>query len=184
MDNNLKNFANLIENFSSCYLAGGIQNRVRPDGWRQDLTTFLEKNSRKANNPYADNEKIFNPSIMGYKEDGSVYTLDELMKVDEGKWAYLLKQTEENDMYFISKSDIIIFYLDDSAGFGTYTEFRENIKKYKKPFIIVRSVARQKLPHWIGSRRYFALIRDKNAVEFKSLTEMKQFFKDYLGFKE
>ena len=180
----LKAFAEKIKDFTSAYLAGGIQNRTRPDGWRQDITEFLEKNKKIANNPCADNAKIFNDSIMGYKENGSVYTLEELLKADEGKWAYLLKQTEENDMYFIGKSDIIIFYLDDSAGFGTYTEFREVVDRFKKPFIMIRSVSRQNLPHWIGSRRYFSLIRERNAIEFKNLTEMRQFFKDYLGFKE
>ncbi len=183
MNQDLKHFAELIKDFKSAYEAGGIQHKVRPDGWRQDLAAFLEKNGRKANNPFADNEKIFNKSIMGYKGDGSTYSLEELLKNDEGKWAYLLKQTEENDMYFIKNSDIIIFYLDESAGFGTYTEFKAVVDKFKKPFIIVRSISRNKLPHWIGSRRYFALIRDRTAIEFKTLSDMKQFFVDYLGFK-
>ena len=184
MNKDLQTFAEKIKDFKTVYLAGGIQNRTRPDGWRQNVSEFVEKNKRAALNPFADNSKIFNNSIMGYKEDGSVYTLEELLKVDEGKWAYLLKQTEENDFHFIANSDLIIFYLDDSAGFGTYTEFREVTDNFKKPFIMVRSVSRQNLPHWISSRRYFSLVRDRTAIEFKNLLEMKQFFKDYLGFKE
>lgn len=184
MNQDLKAFAEKIKDFKSAYGAGGIQARTFADSWRVPLGEFLEKNKRKFLNPYADNAKIFNDSVMGYKSDGTVYTLEELLKVDEGKWAYLLKQTEENDMYFISKSDLIIFYLDDSAGFGTYTEFKKVVDHFKKPFIIVRSVSRQNLPHWIGSRRYFSLMRDRTAIEFRSLSEMKQFFKDYLGFRE
>ena len=179
----LDKFAEKLKSFKSAYLAGGIQNRTRPDGWRQDLTEFFSKNNKKVNNPYADNEKIFNPSIMGYKDDGKVYTLAELMRTDEGKRTYLLKQTEENDLYFIDKSDLMIFYLDESAGFGTYTEFRENYDKFKRPVIIVRTIPRNKLPHWIEWRRYLSLIKEKTAIEFKSLSEMKEFFKGHLGFK-
>jgi hypothetical protein len=183
MNLDLVSFAEQIKNFKFAYLAGGIQHKANPDGWRQDLTSFLEKNKRTAINPFADNEKIFNPSVMGYKSDGSVNSLDDLLRNDEGKWAYLLKQTEENDMYFIAKSDIVIFYLDSSAGFGTYTEFKETVDKFKKPFIIVRNISRNALPHWIASRRYFSLVKDRTAVEFKSLSDMKEFFVKHLNFK-
>lgn len=184
MNQDLKQFAELIKNFKSVYPAGGIQNKARPDQWRQDLTEFFNKNSVKVNNPVKDNEKIFNPSIMGYKEDGSIYTLEELLKNNEDKWALLLKQTEENDFHFIPNSDLLIFYWDESAGFGTATEFRENYDEYEKPFIIVRTISRNSLPHWIAWRRYNALIKDKTAIEFKTLSAMKEFFKEYLGFKE
>ena len=183
---NLEDFAKLIKDFKSIYGAGGIQNKSRPDSWRQDLTVFFEKNSKKFINPYADNAKIFNPSIMGYKEDGTPYTLEELQTVDEDKEAVLLKQTEENDMHFIKNSDIVFFYLDGTEGFGTKTEFRENYDTFKKPMIIVRTnaVPRKSIAHWIKWRRYRAIIKEKTAIEFKTLTEMKQFFIDYLGFKE
>ena len=183
MNQDLNYFANLIKDFSSCYLAGGIQKKSRPDQWRQDIKEFFKKNERKVNNPVEDNEEIFNASIMGYKTDGSNYTLDELVKNNEVKWAMLLKQTEENDFYFIANSDLLIFYLDDSAGVGTATEFMKNYDNYKKPFIIVRTISRNNLPHWVGWRRYNALIKDKVAIEFKTLTEMKEFFKEYLKFK-
>jgi len=183
-DSDLKQFAERIKDFKSLYLAGGIQNRVRADGWRQDLCKFFEKNGRKTNNPCADNELIFNSAIMGYKDDGTSNSLEELQDLDEMKEAVLLKQTEENDLYFISNSDLIIFYLDDSAGFGTYTEFRENFNVFKKPIIIVRTISRKKLPHWIKWRRYRALILDKTAIEFRTLTEVKEFFKKYFNFTE
>lgn len=183
MNQDLEKFAELIKSFKSIYLAGGIQHRIRPDGWRQDLTTFFNKNNKKVNNPFADNSNIFNKSVMGFKEDGTVYTLDELIKVDEQKRETLLKQTEENDFYFIPNSDLILFYLDESAGFGTYSEFRDNFDKYKKPIIIVKTIPRLKLPHWIEWRRYEMLIKDKTAIEFKSLTEAKEFFKEYLEHK-
>ena len=63
------------------------------------------------------------------------------------------------------------------------TEFRENYDNYHKPFIIVRSISRLNLPHWIVWRRYRALMIDNLAVEFKTLAEAKQFFIDYLGFE-
>lgn len=182
----LAKFAELIKGFKSIYGAGGIQNKARPDSWRQDLTEFFEINGVKFNNPYADNEKIFNPSIMGYKEDGTPYTLEELQNVDEDKEAVLLKQTEENDMHFIKNSEVVFFYLDGTEGFGTKTEFRENYDVFKKPIIIVRTnaVSIKNLSHWIKWRRYRALIKERTAIEFKTLTEVKQFFIDYLGFKE
>lgn len=174
----------MIKDFHSCYLAGGIQNRTRPDGWRQDLKEFFDNNKIKVYNPVEDNANIFNPSVMGYKPDGSSYTLEELANVDEKKETMLLKQTEENDMYFINKSDLLIFYLDDSAGFGTRSEFRDNFDKYKKPVIIVRSIARKNLRHWIKWRRYYSLIINRTAIEFKTLSDIKEFFKEYLQFKE
>lgn len=182
--NDSKQFAELIKDFKKVYGAGGIQHRKFADGWRQDLNIFFDKNDKEFLNPVADNDKIFNPSVMGYKKDGSIYTLEELLKVDEEKRAMLLKQTEENDMYFIGESDLVIFYIDSTAGFGTMTEFRENADEFKKPFMIVRTIARNALPHWIEQRRYFALMVKKTAIEFKSLTELKKYFIDYLGFKE
>ena len=147
---NFLNFVELIKGFKSIYGAGGIQNKARPDSWRQDLTEFFEKNNIKFNNPYADNEKIFNSSIMGFKEDGTSYTLEELQNVDEDKEAVLLKQTEENDMHFIKNSDVIFFYFDGTEGFGTKTEFKETYDNFKKPIIIVRTntVPIKSISHW------------------------------------
>lgn len=183
---NLENFAKLIKDFKFLYGAGGIQNKSRPDSWRQDLTEFFGKNGKNFVNPYADNAKIFNPSVMGYKENGTPYTLEELQTVDENKEATLLKQTEENDMHFIKNSDVVFFYLDGTEGFGTKTEFRETYDVFKKPIIIVRTnvVPIKSIAHWIKWRRYNALVKDRTAIEFKTLTELKQFFIDYLGFKK
>jgi len=180
MGQDIEIFAKKVKGFKSVYLAGGIQHRARPDGWRQMLTEFFEKYKIEIFNPVKDNANIFNPSVMGYKEDGTPYTLDELQTVDEAKEGLLLKQTEENDIHYMNKADLIIFYLDDSAGFGTYTEFRENYDTIKKPFIIVRTKAIKDLPHWIKWRRYDALIKENRAVEFKSLSDLKDYYKKYL----
>jgi len=182
---NLKYFAEKIKGFKSIYGAGGIQNKSNPGGWREDLSEFFGFNSINFINPYTDNEKIFNPSIMGYKEDGSSYLLNELQTIDENKEAVLLKQTEENDMYFIKNSDVVLFYLDGSEGFGTRTEYKMNYDVFKKPIIIVRTsaVPIKNLPHWIKWRRYYGLILKRNTIEFKTLSELKQFFIEYLNFK-
>ena len=176
----IESFAQKVKGFKSVYLAGGIQNRARPDGWRQMLTEFFEKYDVQVFNPVQDNANIFNPSVMGYKEDGTPYTLEELQTVDENKESLLLKQTEENDLHYMNQADLIIFYLDDSAGFGTYTEFRENYDRIKKPVIIIRTKAIKDLPHWIKWRRYNALIKENTAIEFKSMTDLKDYYKKYL----
>lgn len=184
MDEKLKQFADKIKGFKSAYGAGGIQNRKNPDSWRQDLAQFFGKNNIRFINPFADNQEIFNPSVMGYKQDGTIYTMDDLINVDHYKRVMLFKQTEENDMFFMQDADIQIFYLDDSAGFGTYSEFRDNYDRFKKPFIVVRRIAIAKLPHWIEHRWYRALNEDNMAIEFKNFNELKDFFVEYAGFKK
>ncbi len=179
----LEYFANLIKNFKSVYLAGGIQARHRQN-WRDDLQSFFEKNKIKVYNPVEDNSNIFNPSVMGYKDDGSSYTLEELQDIDELKEALVLRQTELNDKHFIKNSDLVIFYLDETAGFGTKTEFKWCYDEFKKPIIIVRNIPRRKISHWIKWRRFFYLILDKKAIEFKNFGEVKEFFKYYFNFKD
>ena len=66
MGQNLEVFAKKVKGFSSCYLAGGIQHRARPDGWRQMLTEFFEKYKVEIFNPVKDNANIFNPSSSWY----------------------------------------------------------------------------------------------------------------------
>lgn len=183
MDENLKQFAEKIKNLKSLYTAGGIQNRKNPDGWRQDLVKFFGNNNVRVINPYADNQEIFNQSVMGYNDDGNPYTMNDLLKVDPEKRIMLFKQTEENDMYFMEHVDLQIFYIDDSAGFGTYTEFKENFDRFNKPFIIIRRMSIEKLPHWI-EWRWFKALQSGIAIEFKNFAEMKRFFVEYLNFKE
>ncbi len=182
MEEHLKIFADKIKDLKSLYTAGGIQNRKNPDGWRQDLVKFFGNNNIRVINPYADNQEIFNQSVMGYNEDGKAYTMQDLLKIDPEKREMLFKQTEENDMYFMSMVDLQIFYLDDSAGFGTYTEFRENYETFQKPCVIVRRIAIDKLPHWI-EWRYNKLLRSGQSIEFKNFPEMKKFFTEYLNYK-
>jgi len=179
-------FLEMIKNFKSIYLAGGIENRSNPNSWRLVLIDFFNKNEVKGPifNPVDDNQHVLHSSILGYKDDGSSYTLEELRKNDEVKMNLLVRQMELNDFNFINRSDLIIFYLDDSAGFGTYTEFRENCVKYKKPMIIIRNIARSDLHPWVEWRRHDALVNIKNAIEFKNLSELKLFFIKGFDFKE
>jgi len=74
-------------------------------------------------------------------------------------------------------------YLDGTESFGTWTEFKL-VYDLKKPFIIIRTESRKNLPDWIKWRRYFALIIDKIALEFRSFEELKRFFIEYLEFKD
>jgi len=177
---NLEYFVDLIKNFKSVYLAGGIQNRNNPESWREPLTQFFEYNNIKVYDPVKDNENIFNPSVLGF----SIRSLDELLEKDEVKHSVLLKQTEENDKYIIKEIvDLVIFYLDGTESFGTWTEFALTYD-IKKPFIIVRNEPRRKLPDWVKWRRFYALIIDRIAVEFRSFEELKEFFIKCLGFKK
>jgi hypothetical protein len=183
MDDLIKQFAEKIKNLKSLYTAGGIQNRKNPDGWRQDLVKFFGKNNVRVINPYADNQAIFNKSVMGFSEDGTPYTMEDLITIDPEKRAMLFSQTEQNDLFFMNAVDLQIFYLDESAGFGTWTEFRENYDTIKKPFIAVRRLPISKFPHWIEPR-YFKSIRDGFGIEFKNFSELKKFFIEYLNYKD
>ena len=177
---NLEYFVDLIKGFKSVYLAGGIQKRDNPESWRNPLKEFFEFNNIKVYDPVKDNEKIFNPSVLGF----NVKSLDELMKIDEVKHSVLLKQTEENDKYIIKeKADLVIFYLDGTESFGTWTEFALTYD-IKKPFIIVRTESRKQLPDWIKWRRFYALIIDRIAIEFRNFGELEELFITYLGFKK
>jgi len=178
--NDLILFTDKIKNFKTVYLAGGIQNRNNPESWRVPLTRFFESNNIEVYDPVKDNENIFNPSMLGF----DVKSLDDLMKIDELKHAVLLRQTELNDTYIIkNRADLIIFYLDGTESFGTWTEFKL-VYDIKKPFIIIRTESRKNLPDWVKWRRYFALIIDKIALEFRSFEELKRFFIEYLEFKD
>ena len=173
-------FVEKIKGFKSVYLAGGIQHRNYPESWRKPLGDFFEANGIEVYDPVKDNEKIFNSSVLGF----NINSLDELMDLDEVKHTVLLKQTEENDSYIIhKKADLVIFYLDGSESFGTWTELAW-VYSLKKPFIIVRSEPRRKLPDWIKWRRFYALIIDRIAIEFRNFEELRKFFTEYLKFKE
>jgi len=183
MEENLKIFADKIKNLKSLYTAGGIQNRKNPDGWRQDMAKFFGNNNVRVINPYADNQQIFNNSVMGYNDDGKPYNMMDLLTVDPEKRIMLFKQTEENDFFFMNNVEMQLFYIDDSAGFGTWTEFRENYDNIQKPFIMVKRLATEKLPHWI-EWRYFKAIQSGMAIEFRSFPEMKRFFVEHLNYKD
>ena len=183
MEDKLKKFAEKIQNAKSCYGAGGMQKRKQPNRWRKDLAEFFEKNGINLVNPVEDNKDIFSDSMMGFKAEDVPYTLDELLKIDPEKRIMMFKQTEENDLHFMNNVDFQIFYLDDSIGFGTMTEFRENCDVIKKPAIIIRTFPIEELAHWIEWRR-FKMLQTGEAIEFKSFPEMKLFFKEYMGFKK
>jgi len=178
----LEAYAKLIKDFKIIYLAGGIQAAKMPNSWRSSLSNFIKYNNRNAFNPVDDNGNIFNQSILGYRDDGTKIFLEDLQDMDELKEALLLRQTELNDKKAIKEADVIFFFLDDRIGHGTMKEF-DWAYDWKKPIIIVRTISRKKLAHWNKWRRYFGLIIENNIVEFRSLTEAKEFFIKYMGFK-
>ena len=165
-----------LNKIKQIYLAGGIQAAAHPNSWRNLLTDFFNKEFSNiiVFNPVEDNSNIFHPSIMGRKDDGNPYSLGELQNIDELKEALLLRQTEINDKQAIKKSDVIIFYLDDRIGFGTKTEFSW-CYEWKKPMIIIRTIPRRNLAHWVKWRRYYALVIERFALEFKSLTDFQNY---------
>ena len=134
-------------------------------------------------NPVSDNTEIFNQSVLGYKEDGSKISVDDLQDSDEIKEAMLYRQTEINDKNLIKKADLLFFYYDDRIGHGTQTEFSWGYD-WKKKMIMVRTIPRNKIAHWNKWRRLYGIVIERNIIEFRSLSEAKQFFIDYLKFKE
>ena len=183
MNKNLEQFAEKLKQIKTVYLAGGIQNASMPNSWRSLLTEFFAKNNVKSFNPVSDNTAIFNQSVLGYKEDGTKIKIDDLQDTDEIKEALLFRQTELNDKNLIKKADLMFFYYDDRIGHGTRTEF-DWACDMKKKTIMVRTIPRNKIAHWNKWRRLYGLLIDRNVIEFKSLSEAKQFFIDYLKFKE
>ena len=183
MNKNLELFAEQLKQLKTVYMAGGIQNASQPNSWRNLLNDFFVKNNVKTFNPVSDNTEIFNQSILGYKEDGTAIKIADLQDMDEIKESLLFRQTELNDKNLIKKADLIFFYYDDRIGHGTRTEF-DWAYDMKKKIIIVRTIPRNKIAHWNKWRRLYALSIDRIAIEFKSLSEAKQFFIDYLKFKE
>lgn len=183
MDNNLKQFAEKLKNAKSCYGAGGMQKRKQPNRWRKNEAEFFEKNGVKFVNPVEDNKDIFSPSMMGFKDDGTPNSLEDLLTLDHDKRCMMFKQTEENDLNYMKNVDFQIFYLDDSIGFGTNTEFRENYDNFKKPVIIIRNIPVNELAHW-NEWRWFNMLKSGDAIEFKNFPDMEQFFVDYLKFKK
>lgn len=182
-EDQLKLFAEKIKNAKSAYGAGGMQRRKQPNRWRKDLAEFFEKNDLKLVNPVEDNKEIFSASMMGFKEDKVPFTLDDLLETDPEKRCMMFKQTEENDLHFMKNVDFQVFYLDDSIGFGTMTEFRENFDNIKKPAIIVRTIDVGEMAHWI-EWRWLKMIKNGDAIEFRNFTELREFFINYLGFKK
>lgn len=183
MEDKLEKFSEKIRKAKSCYGAGGMQNRKRPNRWRKDLAEFFDKNNLKLVNPVEDNKDIFSDSMMGFKEEGISYNLNELLKIDPEKRAMMFKQTEENDLHFMENVDFQIFYFDDSIGFGTMTEFRENYDRIKKPAIIIRTMNVEDMAHWI-EWRWLNMLKTGDAIEFRNFSKMRKFFKEYMGFKE
>ena len=183
MEKKKKNFADKIKSAKSCYGAGGMQRRKNPNRWRKDLAEFFEKNNIKLVNPVEDNKDIFSNSMMGFKAEGISYTLDDLLKVDPEKRIMMFKQTEENELHFMENVDFQIFYLDESIGFGTMTEFRENYERIKKPAIIIRNIDISEMAHWI-EWRWFKMLKNGDAIEFRNFSDMREFFVNYLGFKK
>ena len=168
----LNYFAKKIKGFKSVYLAGGIEKAQKQD-WRFSLERFFEKNKIKVFNPLRIDEKLLKSFKMKTKK--------ELEKKSKLKYHIFLREIEEKDKFIIeNKSDLVIFYLNGKEGFGTWTELKWCYDKEKR-FMIVREEREKRLPEWIRWRKYFALA-ELRCIEFKSLSDLKEFFVVYFGF--
>lgn len=161
------------------YSAGAIQNALRTP-WRDELREIVESIGGEFKDPVGDNANIFNQAVLGYHSDGTYKTLEYLINHDEDKAAMLLKQTEENDLYYIQHvCNVIFFFYDDRAGHGTKTEF-DRAFDWGKKIILVRGVSRMTMAHWNLWRRTMGK-KTGQVVEFGTLPEAYEYIRKTYG---
>lgn len=137
MHNRLKN--------QRVYLAGAMD-RVhdRGNGWRDNITPFLEKLGIIVFNP------IKKPSSIGL-EDEQTHALKKELKQNQeyGKLSEIMKQIRSVDLRLVDISDFLIVNLDlDIHPCGTYEEiFLAN--RQKKPIVIHMVQGKQNAPDWL-----------------------------------
>lgn len=166
------------------YLAGAIE-KAQSTPWRKELGELFAKNDYIVYDPVKDNEAIFADAIMGHKDDGTIYTLDELKGGNiwqEEKAAMLCEQTRINDRYYIKNADTILFYYDHRVSHGTMTEL-EWACEWKKDILFVRNIARNAIHPWNYAPRLRA-IKEGNLKEFKNFGALREYLIKERGFKE
>jgi nucleoside 2-deoxyribosyltransferase len=127
------------------YLAGAMDRVAdRGNGWRDDITPFLESLGIIVFNP------IKKPSTIG-QEDESVQQLKKLYKLNNeyDKLSSLMKTIRAVDLRLVDISDFLIVNLDlDIHPCGTYEEiFWAN--RQKKPIIVHMVQGKNQAPDWL-----------------------------------
>jgi nucleoside 2-deoxyribosyltransferase len=127
------------------YLAGAMDRvKDRGNGWRDDITPFLEDLGVIVFNP------IKKPTIIG-KEDSETHQYKTQLKQQENytELSYLMKTIRSVDLRLVDISDFLIVNLDlDIHPCGTYEEiFWAN--RQKKPIIVHMEQGKQSAPDWL-----------------------------------
>jgi nucleoside 2-deoxyribosyltransferase len=127
------------------YLAGAMD-RVpdRGNGWRDNITPFLESLGIKVFNP------IKKPSVIGM-EDIQTHNLKKKLKSEQNynELSQLMKVIRSVDLRLVDISDFLIVNLDlDIHPCGTYEEiFWAN--RQKKPIVIHMVQGKENAPDWL-----------------------------------
>jgi nucleoside 2-deoxyribosyltransferase len=127
------------------YLAGAMDRVVdRGNGWRDNITPFLEKLGVIVFNP------IKKPTLVG-KEDAETHKYKLKLKADKNydELSKLMKTIRSVDLRLVDISDFLIVNLDlDVHPCGTYEElFLAN--RSKKPVVIHIEQGKNKTPDWL-----------------------------------
>ncbi len=127
------------------YLAGAMDRvKDRGNGWRDNITPFLEELGVVVFNP------IKKPSIIG-KEDSETHQHKIKLKKEQNykDLSVLMKTIRSVDLRLVDISDFLIVNLDlDIHPCGTYEEiFWAN--RQKKPIIVHMEQGKQSAPDWL-----------------------------------
>jgi nucleoside 2-deoxyribosyltransferase len=137
MNNRLKN--------QRVYLAGAMDRVAdRGNGWRDNITPFLENLGVTVFNP------IKKPSIIG-QEDEQTHKYKLKLKAEQNydELSHLMKVIRSVDLRLVDISDFLIVNLDlDIHPCGTYEElFLAN--RSKKPVVVHIEQGKNKTPDWL-----------------------------------
>lgn len=127
------------------YLAGAMDRvRDRGNGWRDEITPFLESLGIIVFNP------IKKPTAIG-QEDEETHKYKKLLKQQQSydKLSELMKLIRSVDLRLVDISDFLLVNLDlDIHPCGTYEEiFWAN--RQKKPIIVHMVQGKQQAPDWL-----------------------------------
>lgn len=127
------------------YLAGAMDRVAdRGNGWRNDITPFLEKLGIIVFNP------IKKPSIIG-QEDEQTHQYKTQLKISQNydDLSKIMRTIRATDLRLVDISDFLIVNLDlDIHPCGTYEEiFLAN--RSKKPVIVHMVQGKQTAPDWL-----------------------------------
>lgn len=126
------------------YLAGPMQYK-NGEGWRNFITTILEKMSVTVFNPY------HKPFLKDIREDDETRAhLHELMESERyDEMQERMKEIRAYDLNLVDRSDFIVAYIDPSIPtFGTAEELVTAVRMKKPTFIAIEG-GKKKCPYWL-----------------------------------